>query len=154
MCKWRQREKHQCKWSTNKVQCKPSKSPIYPRLTKRQPSSPQWPKEQLVLPHQSKGLLSPLHRSKGMPVTIKGYHIEEPDYKVEEDSGYKAMLRWRKVIFLMTMISPSKQSQRNRKREVVIKTINGAPLTRTLWSTSKVVRTKGQKLTIKEKEQS
>jgi hypothetical protein len=89
-----------------------------------------------------------------MPVTIKGYHTEEPDHKVEEDSGCKAMLRWRKVNFLMTMISPLKQSQRDRKRKVVIKTINGAPLTRTLLSTSRVVRTKGQKPIIKGKEQS
>ena len=147
-------ENHQCKWSTNKVQCKLRMSPIYLRLTKRRPRSPRWPKELLLLPHQSKGLLLPLHRPEGMPVTIKGCHTEEPGHKLEEDSDCKAMLRWRKVNFLMTMISPLKQSQRNRKREVVIKTINGAPLTRTLLSTSRVERTKGQKPIIKGKEQS
>ena len=89
-----------------------------------------------------------------MPVTIKGCHAEEPGHKVEEDSGCKAMLRWRKVNFLMTMISRLKQSQRNRKRKVVSKAINGAPSARTLVSTFKVVRTKGQRPTIKGKEQS
>jgi hypothetical protein len=107
-----------------------------------------------VLPHQSKGLLLLLHRPEGMPATTKGCHTEEPGHKGEEDSANQAMARWRKVTPPEMIRSILKQSQRNRKRKMMSKSINGALLTRTMSSTSKVVRTKDQRLTIKSEGQS
>ena len=154
MCKWRLRKKHQCKWPTSKVQCKPRKTPIYPRLRKGQLSSHQRPKEQLVFFHQPKGLLLSLHRPEGMPATTEGCHTEGPDHKGEEDASNKAIAKGRRVNPLKMIRSHLKQSQRNRKRKMTSKSINGAPLTRTISSTSKVARTKVQRVALKGEGQS
>ena len=83
-----------------------------------------------------------------MPATTKGCHTEEPDHKGEEDSANKAMAKWRKVNPPEMLRSHLKQSQRDRKRKMTSKSITGALLTQTMSNTSKVVRTKDQRLTI------
>jgi len=89
-----------------------------------------------------------------MPANTEGCHTEEPDRKGEEDSSNKAMAKWRKVNPPKRMRSHLKQSQRNRKRKVTSKYINGALLTRTISGTSKVARTKAQRVALKGEGQS
>jgi hypothetical protein len=89
-----------------------------------------------------------------MSATTKEIHTEEPGHKGEEDSSSKAMMKWRKVTPPKRIRSRPKQSQRNRNRKVTNKSNNGAPLTRTISSTSKVVRTRDQRVALKGKGQS
>ena len=89
-----------------------------------------------------------------MSTTTKGIHTEESGHKGEEDSANQAIAKWRMVNPPEVIRSHLIQSQRNRKRKMTSKAITGALLTRTLSSTSKVVRTKDQRLTIKGEGQS
>ena len=87
-----------------------------------------------------------------MPAATMRDHTEEPSHMVEEDTSNHTVMICRKMNSLEAMRTHLTQSQRSqRKRKVTTKAIAGAPLTRTISITSKVARTKDQRVVIKGK---